>query len=748
MSDYSTFRRNESAFARFRRNPLVGRALACLFGGFVLALMVGNQEGSQTDALYAFKQAVFHPRILIFLGIGVLAFVLITFWPSVVPYLTRPGAWPLIAGIVTVFASLYLLHWNDKVGNAKFGDVASAVGKSTGTGIAGPFFGWLYIVQLALAFLLCATAIATRRSIFGYAAALVSVVAAIISYLGYHKVVTLINATDHSTGVYVSIVGYLVIAAAGLSAAVSTEQVSQTKQFLTGIVGWRPGLALVIVGVVLGVISMAFLGWFSPGDKNAGLSGTHTLFSTSSVSSWVKDYLTWLGWTLLIVATVLAGAGAYLRSKAAAWAGTLVGAVGCLLTVVMLYKISKFAASIKFDGATGPWQNLGVGGWVAGLGLFLIGSGGFVAATTNAVAADFKAVLTPSKLSQVAKATGQYKTLILAGLAFALFYPPTATDFWQKVLVTEIGVYVLLAVGLNVVVGWAGLLDLGFIAFFAIGSYTASYLVGALPVQPPSWLHMSPLLAIPFAVAFCLIAGITLGAPTLRLRGDYLAIVTLGFGEIIRIIAVNNPGNFTNGPRGAPSIPHPVIHLGGIHLVWGLDSLPYWYLLVVIVIIVVALFYRLEGSRIGRAWAAVREDEVAAQATGINTTRIKLLAFAIGASTSGIAGVFFATQVGYINPDNFVLNNSILVVAYVVFGGMGSLPGAMAGAAVLTWLPEFLKDQVPADDRQMWIGAVVLLMMIFRPEGLIPARRRKAELTGFSDEPSAETIAVPASEGL
>jgi ABC-type branched-subunit amino acid transport system permease subunit len=333
-------------------------------------------------------------------------------------------------------------------------------------------------------------------------------------------------------------------------------------------------------------------------------------------------------------------------------------------------------------------------------------------------------------------------------IAAALFYPPTATGFWQKVLVSEIGIYVLLAIGLNVVVGWAGLLDLGFIAFYAIGSYTTAFLTGALPHKPPSFLHLSPLLAIPFAIVICLIAGVALGAPTLRLRGDYLAIVTLGFGEIIRITANNNPGNITNGPKGAFGIPHPTIHLGPIKFVWGQNNLQYWYLLLVLILVVVLLFRRLEASRLGRAWAAIREDEVAAQATGINTTRVKLLAFAIGASTSGVAGVFFASQIGYINPENFVLNNSILVVAYVVFGGMGSLPGAMAGAAVLTWLPEFLKDQVPAEDRQMWIGAVVLLMMIFRPAGLIPARRRAAELRGLHAPASSEVSAVPEGEGL
>jgi ABC-type branched-subunit amino acid transport system permease subunit len=300
------------------------------------------------------------------------------------------------------------------------------------------------------------------------------------------------------------------------------------------------------------------------------------------------------------------------------------------------------------------------------------------------------------------------------------------------------------------VIGWAGLLDLGYIAFYALGSYTTAYFTGSLPVQPP--IHLSPLWAIPVAIAVCLIAGVVLGGPTLRLRGDYLAIVTLGFGEIIRIIAVNNPGDFTNGPRGvARAVPHPVIDLGFIRFEWGGSQLQYWYLLLVLLALVFLLFWRLEGSRLGRAWAAVREDEVAAQATGVNTTRVKLLAFAIGASTSGLAGVFFASQVGYFNPQNFILNNSILVVAFVVFGGMGSLTGAIAGAAVLTWLPDFLRDQVPSEDRIMWIGAVLIVMMIFRPAGLIPARRRKAELTGLAGhDPSVDQDlrAVPAGEGV
>jgi ABC-type branched-subunit amino acid transport system permease subunit len=259
---------------------------------------------------------------------------------------------------------------------------------------------------------------------------------------------------------------------------------------------------------------------------------------------------------------------------------------------------------------------------------------------------------------------------------------------------------------------------------------------------------MTPLATIPFAILACLIAGVLLGAPTLRLRGDYLAIVTLGFGEIIQLAALNNPGNLTGGTTEAPHIPHPDINLFGLHITWGQDYLPYWYLLLTMLVIVIVLFFRLEGSRLGRAWAAIREDEVAAQASGVNTTKAKLLAFAIGASTSALAGAFYASQVGYFDPTLFTLQASILIVAYVVFGGMGSIAGAMAGAATLTWLPEFLRDQVPQPDRPMWVGALVLAMMIFRPAGLLPARRRKAELGGLDESSSAEVRAVPLAEGL
>jgi branched-chain amino acid transport system permease protein len=314
------------------------------------------------------------------------------------------------------------------------------------------------------------------------------------------------------------------------------------------------------------------------------------------------------------------------------------------------------------------------------------------------------------------------KLVALALLAvLLLYYPTTLAPYWQTVLVDQIGIYVLLAVGLNVVVGFAGLLDLGYIAFFAIGAYTTAYFTDKLPVHPP--VTLNPFVIFPIAVAAALLAGVILGGPTLRLRGDYLAIVTLGFGEIVRITAVNSD-KITNGPQGAFGIPH--FEAFGYH--WTLDSLPYYYLLLVVIVLIVFFFRRLDDSRVGRAWAAIREDEVAAAATGIPTLKFKLMAFAIGASTSGFAGVIYASKVGFINPDNFPLLLSILVLTMVIFGGMGSIYGVILGAAALGWLPNLLKDYVPATDRFIYFGALLIVMMIFRPQGLLPSRRRTREL--------------------
>ncbi|KUL41713.1 branched-chain amino acid ABC transporter permease [Streptomyces regalis] len=315
--------------------------------------------------------------------------------------------------------------------------------------------------------------------------------------------------------------------------------------------------------------------------------------------------------------------------------------------------------------------------------------------------------------------------LMLLALVLALVVPSLLQRYWQTVLVDQIAIFVLLAIGLNVVIGWAGLLDLGFFAFFAVGAYSTAYWTGRLPVEPP--VVLNSFWVIPIAVATCLLTGLLLGAPTLRLRGDYLAIVTLGFHEIIYLVAKNADG-ITGGPQGARMIPDFSIDFAGISYKWSIDPLPYWYLLVFFIVVVIILFSRLEHSRVGRAWTAIREDEIAAAANGVDTVRFKLMAFAIGASTSGVAGVVFTTKYGYINPEVFPLLQSILVLAYVIFGGMGSIPGVLLGAAALVWLPEVLKDYVDPSDRYMYLGALLVIMMIYRPQGIWPSRRRQREL--------------------
>jgi branched-chain amino acid transport system permease protein len=452
-----------------------------------------------------------------------------------------------------------------------------------------------------------------------------------------------------------------------------------------------------------------------------------------------------------------------------------------------------------------------------------------------------------------ANASPLVRFLILAlPIIFILALPqlPFMSAFYRTVLVDRVLFYVLLALGLNVVVGYAGLLDLGYVAFYAIGAYTAAYLTGAAPVQPP--VVLDPFLTFPFAVIVSMLAGVLLGLPTLRLRGDYLAIVTLGFHEIVRI-SLNNADPITNGARGIPAIPHfrvgfmgelnyvlAVAVLGvltialGALIAWrgkeqtrslgrlvagiglavaalspvlgpqvesfgqrfasfGLDPVPYYYLTVAVCGLMVFIVYRLSNSRIGRAWVAIREDEIAAESMGVPTLKMKIWSFAIGASTAGFAGVLLAVKTSFISPQNFILLYSIIVLAMVVFGGMGSIMGAIVGAVFIGLMTEALRDfdvvpfgpiimvsgiitavmgllvatrvmksrtgppygywllgigtavaltspwlripflkiaETPDDYRLFLLGLILVLVMVLRPEGLVPSKRRAAELHG------------------
>ncbi|HUP86472.1 MAG TPA: hypothetical protein VM143_12460 [Acidimicrobiales bacterium] len=291
------------------------------------------------------------------------------------------------------------------------------------------------------------------------------------------------------------------------------------------------------------------------------------------------------------------------------------------------------------------------------------------------------------------------------------------SDF-ASVLFFPVGIYVLVAIGLNIVVGQAGLLDLGYVAFFAIGGYCMALLgVNA------GWSFFE---ILPVAVLTSMLAGVLLGTPTLRLRGDYLAIVTLGFGEIIRITARNTDA--VGGPRGLFGIPHPPDVPGVGALTFGvIDPKPYYWLLLVFITIAIIVVRRLESSRVGRAWTAIREDEDAAELMGVHTFKYKLWAFAMGAGIGGMAGTMFAAKVTSITPDNFNLLLSFLFLAAVVLGGSGNLVGVIFGAVLLAYLPE--RFRVFSELRVLVFGAALVVVMIFRPQGLIPSRRRAAELT-------------------
>ncbi len=345
------------------------------------------------------------------------------------------------------------------------------------------------------------------------------------------------------------------------------------------------------------------------------------------------------------------------------------------------------------------------------------------------------------------RARGVRATLALAALAllvlpFGLGYVGTA---WVRIADFAI-LYCLLALGLNIVVGFAGLLDLGYIAFYAVGAYTY-----ALLASPHFNVHLPFWAILPIGACVAALFGILLGTPTLKLRGDYLAIVTLGFGEIIRIFLNNlsRPVNITNGPQGIAGIdPFSFgrFSFARTDSALGLaisGPIKYYYLLLAVLLVVIVVNRRLQNSRIGRAWEAIREDEVAARAMGINTTRLKLLAFAMGASFGGLAGGIFSAIQGFISPESFVLVESIMVVSMVVLGGMGNVWGVILGAVLLSVAPEVLRWTVePLQDslfgrqvldpevlRMLIFGLALVLVMLFRPAGLLPSAVRKRELS-------------------
>ena len=334
----------------------------------------------------------------------------------------------------------------------------------------------------------------------------------------------------------------------------------------------------------------------------------------------------------------------------------------------------------------------------------------------------------------------------IPGLVYLRTDAVDAGSDWSSTLFL-CAIYVLVAVGLNVVVGLAGLLDLGYVGFFAVGAYSVG-LFGSPDSKVVQWIRaewglsqdwaLAWGLTIPVAIFLTMVSGVILGGPTLRLRGDYLAIVTLGFGEIIRIIARNS--EFTGGPTGVSQIPGPPgTNADGTKLFGVTDIAPWYWLALTVLLVFVFAVRRLEHSRVGRAWLAIREDEDAAAVMGVNGFKFKLWAFAIGAGLGGVSGVLFASKYAYIDPTNFSLNLSITFVAMIVVGGSGNIPGVALGAILFTYLPERFRSF--SEWRPLLVGLALVVVMILRPQGLLPSRRRARELHDRQEEAPVNVVA-------
>ncbi|WP_432737019.1 ABC transporter permease subunit [Maridesulfovibrio sp. FT414] len=308
-----------------------------------------------------------------------------------------------------------------------------------------------------------------------------------------------------------------------------------------------------------------------------------------------------------------------------------------------------------------------------------------------------------------------YWTLVAGVAAFAIAFPKLFSMYQINVMTSAL-IYVVLGLGLNIVVGLAGLLDLGFVAFYAVGAY--SYALMNMYWGISFWV------ALPIGALLGALCGILLGFPVLRLRGDYLAIVTLGFGEIIRLV-LENWGSFTHGPSGISNISRPEFFGLAKGFVAQVNFM--YYLMLVLVVFTIFVVSRLKNSRIGRAWQALREDEIACQAMGIDKMKTKLMAFSLGATWAGLVGVVFAAKTSFINPASFTFLESAIILSIVVLGGMGSILGVILGALVLVLLPEYMRDF--SEYRMLVFGATMVLVMVFRPQGLVRDVRKKIDIS-------------------
>ena len=503
---------------------------------------------------------------------------------------------------------------------------------------------------------------------------------------------------------------------------------------LTGIIAARPSVRdpeptariAVLRGLVAGLLAGAMIGAFAFVASVVNMRGILPNLSPNGIETITFGTGPALGFAVLAIGGATLGAlGAVLRILPPLPTRMVVTAALVIVVFSIMEQVFRVMLSeLELRAVAGFFYRSGA---LTVPGALVIG----------AIAAGFvwlrRAPSSPARgfLTRMTKRTDRRSSLILyAAIALVLFLVPMVVGRFPSDVIGTAGLYVLLGLGLNIVVGYAGLLDLGYVAFFAIGSYSV-----ALLTSPQSFLalELNFWLVLPIVILIAAVAGVVIGAPVLRLRGDYLAIVTLGFGEIVRLLFLSDwLSDFTNAGQGILGIPGPTLP--------GLDfptrnpeSIYYPILLACILAAVVA--HRLANSRVGRAWNAMREDESVAEATGINTTNYKLLAFSLGAVFGCLSGALFASKIGSIFPHSFEILVSITALAVIILGGMGSIPGVIVGAFVLVGLPEFLRE---FDEYRLLVyGAVLVAMMLLRPEGLVPSAMRRRELHE-SDDPDEQ----------
>ena len=492
-----------------------------------------------------------------------------------------------------------------------------------------------------------------------------------------------------------------------------------------GLVAGATNVFIILLGLT-GLVGTLVMGWFKLSSQELG------------------------AWVLLLVVALWGGAAAARRVSSKSWIETLIvglvagashGLVVALFTGVIrafldsgadlrkwLVQLTPEAIELVTSGRS-PLA-------AAGVILVALAAAGVLGALLAEASARYKwraysgkllgrarRLLTPPAVQNASRSN--YLRYVISGVGLlALFAAPfVLSQRWNFALGT-VGIYIILGLGLNIVVGLAGLLDLGYVAFFAIGAYS----VALLTAPEPHGILMNFWPVIPIGIAMAALSGILLGIPVLGMRGDYLAIVTLGFGEIIRILSKSDVlTGFTGGPRGVRNVAGPSL--------FGRDlstEFHFMYVILVGVLVVAFITYRLQNSRVGRAWMAMREDEDVAEAMGIYTLKYKLLAFAIGAAFAGLGGVIFASRNAFTGPEDYALIVSINVLCLVIIGGMGSIPGVVMGALVLKGLPEILREL--DEYRILAFGALLVIMMIVRPEGIWPSKRRRLELYEHVDQ--------------